>query len=441
MGGIFMMRKLIPVELIVIVLFTFLGFYQVDVDKEYAQGFYNNVGELNNYINPVEKSRLYELYKEISIIEEQRLEDGIDDRSQREERLKLEFNEKLNKLTKKYKDRILMENNMEEVEKVDALENDYEENSYEEKGTLNEQYREKVISDLKDYVSKDDYESIVSMKERFEDGEDFDFQCDMKDILKKYTDLDSNMIINQIIQPSELKGIFKINEDFSISYKQIKALTPEKPSEEVIKEANEVWKKVNEILPKSQMKHFEDFILFSDGQYDTLAYVNIVEDNSSKYDLGIDYKDVESERDDFDITVIHEFGHVLTTNGEEVEYTEKVDPNHYYEDGYLSAKENSYLNEFYIRYWAYIYEDLLMAERWENSEEAKNYFYLRHLNDFASGYCSTSPAEDIAESFALFVLEDKPSGNSLPEQKIRFFYEFNEFIEIRKEIRENLKIS
>ncbi len=436
-----MMRKLIPVELIVIVLFTFLGFYQVDVDKEYAQGFYNNVGELNNYINPVEKSRLYELYKEISIIEEQRLEDGIDDRSQREERLKLEFNEKLNKLTKKYKDRILMENNMEEVEKVDALENDYEENSYEEKGTLNEQYREKVISDLKDYVSKDDYESIVSMKERFEDGEDFDFQCDMKDILKKYTDLDSNMIINQIIQPSELKGIFKINEDFSISYKQIKALTPEKPSEEVIKEANEVWKKVNEILPKSQMKHFEDFILFSDGQYDTLAYVNIVEDNSSKYDLGIDYKDVESERDDFDITVIHEFGHVLTTNGEEVEYTEKVDPNHYYEDGYLSAKENSYLNEFYIRYWAYIYEDLLMAERWENSEEAKNYFYLRHLNDFASGYCSTSPAEDIAESFALFVLEDKPSGNSLPEQKIRFFYEFNEFIEIRKEIRENLKIS
>lgn len=431
-----MKRKLIPFELIAIILCTFLSFYQVDVEKEYAQGFYNNVGELNNYINPVEKSRLYELYKEIFIIEEQRLADGIDERSVREERLRLEFNEKLNKLTKKYKDRLLIENSMEEVEETDDLEN-----IYEEKGTLSEQYREKVINDLKDYVSKDDYESIISMEERFEDGEDFDFQCDMKNILKKYTDLDSDMIINQIVQPSELKGVFKINEDFSISYKPIKVLTPEEPSEEVIEEANEIWKKVNEILPKSQMKYFEDFILFSDGQNDTLAYVNIVEDNSSKYDLGIDYKDVESGRDDFDVTVIHEFGHVLTTNGEEVEYIENVDPNHYYEDGYLSAKENSYLNEFYIRYWAYIYEDLLMAERLEDSEEAKNYFYLRHLNDFASGYCSTSPAEDIAESFALFVLEDKPQGNSLPEQKIRFFYEFNEFIEIRKEIRENLKIS
>ncbi|WP_346888600.1 hypothetical protein [Clostridium sp. UBA1056] len=436
-----MMRKLIPVELIAIILCTFLSFYQVDVEKEYAQGFYNNVGELNNYINPVEKSRLYELYKEIFIIEEQRLEDGISDRSVREERLKLEFNEKLNKLTKKYKDRLLMENNMEEVEEIDDLEIDDLENVYEEKGTLSEQYGEKVINDLKNYVSKDDYESIISMKERFEYGEDFDFQCDMKNILKKYTDLDSDMIINQIVQPSELKGVFKINEDFSISYKPIKVLTPEKPSDEVIEEANEIWKKVNEILPKSQMKYFEDFILFSDGQYDTLAYVNIVEDNLSKYDLGIDYKDVESGRDDFDVTVIHEFGHVLTTNGEEVEYTENVDPNYYYEDGYLSAKENSYLNEFYIRYWADIYEDLLMAERLEDSEEAKNYFYLRHLNDFASGYCSTSPVEDIAESFALFVLEDKPKGNSLPEQKIRFFYEFNEFIEIRKEIRENLKIS
>lgn len=436
-----MKRKFFLIEFIAIILCTFLSFYQVDVEKEYAQGFYNNVGELNNYINPVEKSRLYELYKEIFIIEEERLADGIGDRSEREERLKLEFNEKLNKLTKKYKDRLLMENNMEEVEEIDDLEIDDLENVYEEKGTLSEQYREKVINDLKDYVSKDDYESIISMKERFEDGQDFDFQCDMKDILKKYTDLDSDMIINQIVQPSELKGVFKINEDFSISYKPIKVLTPEKPSEEVIEEANEIWKKVNEILPKSQMKYFEDFILFSDGQYDTLAYVNIVEDNSSKYDLGIDYKDVESGRDDFDVTVIHEFGHVLTTNGEEVEYTENVDPNHYYEDGYLSAKENSYLNEFYIRYWEYIYEDLLMAESLEDSEEAKIYFYLRHLNDFASEYCSTSPAEDIAESFALFVLEDKPQGNSLPEQKIRFFYEFNEFIEIRKEIRENLKIS
>jgi hypothetical protein len=433
-----MKKLLIPVDFIAIILFSFLSFFQVNVEKDYAQGFSNNLGELTNYINPREKTKLYNVYKEIAIIEGEKLADGIGTRSEREENLKIEFNHRLNRLTKKYGKRLLRENEIEVIYDVNEIKE--LENANEEKEILREQYREKIINDLKDHVSEGDYESIVDMEERFKEGEDFDFEYDMDNILKKYSDLDSSMIIYQIVEPSEIKGVFKINEDLSITYRPIKVLTPEEPSEEVIKEANEIWNKVKEVLPESEMKCFENFTIFSDGEYDTLAYVRIMENDLFKYDLSIDYEDAKSEDNELTATVIHEFGHVLTTNGEELEYTEKVDPNYYYEEGYFLAKENSYLNEFYKRYWSDIYEDSLIAERVEEPEEARSYFYMRHLNHFATEYCSTSPAEDIAESFALFVLEDKPKGNTIPEQKKRFFYEFDEFIKVREEIREKLKL-
>ncbi|WP_346936739.1 hypothetical protein [Clostridium sp.] len=432
-----MKKLLIPVDIVAVILFSFLSFYQVRVEKDYAQGFSNNLGELANYINPVEKKKLYELYEEIHTIEKQKLEDGISDRSEREEHLKLQFNKRLDKLTEKYIRRLLSEN---EIELIDDSMDEIKAVEDEEKEALNNQYSEKIINDLKDYISSDDYENIIDLVERFKAGEDFDFECDIGNIFNKYNELDSQMIIGQIIQPEEIKGVFKVNEDLSISYQPIKLLTPEKPSEEVIKEANAIWSKIKEILPEDEMKHFEEFTIFSDGEYDTLAYVEVMEDDLLKYNLSIDYKDVKDEDNEFRVTVIHEFGHVLTTNGEEVEYTERVDPNYYYEEGYLLAKENSYLNEFYNRYWADIYENLIMTDMSEEPEEAKSCFYMRHLNDFANQYCSTSPAEDIAESFALFVLEDKPKGNTLPEQKIRFFYEFDEFVKVRKDIREKLKL-
>lgn len=433
-----MKKLLIPVDLIAIILFSFLSFFQVNVEKDYAQGFSNNLGELTNYINPREKTKLYNVYKEIAIIEGEKLADGIGTRSEREENLKFEFNDRLNRLTKKYGKRLLRKNEIDVIYEVNEIKE--LENANEEKEILREQYREKIINDLKGHVSEGDYESIVAMEERFEEDEDFDFEYDIENILNKYPDLDSQMIIYQIVEPSEIKGVFKINEDLSITYRPIKVLTPEEPSEEVIKEANEIWNKVKEVLPESEMKCFENFTIFSDGEYDTLAYVRIMENDLFKYDLSIDYEDAKSEDNELTATVIHEFGHVLTTNGEELEYTEKVDPNYYYEEGYFLAKENSYLNEFYKRYWSDIYEDSLIAERLEEPEEARSYFYMRHLNDFATEYCSTSPAEDIAESFALFVLEDKPKGNTIPEQKKRFFYEFDEFIKVREEIREKLKL-
>ena len=48
------------------------------------------------------------------------------------------------------------------------------------------------------------------------------------------------------------------------------------------------------------------------------------------------------------------------------------------------------------------------------------------------------PEEDIAESFRVFVLSDQPTSDSIRDQKVRFFYDYKEFVAWREEIRNAL---
>jgi hypothetical protein len=47
----------------------------------------------------------------------------------------------------------------------------------------------------------------------------------------------------------------------------------------------------------------------------------------------------------------------------------------------------------------------------------------------------TDPDEDIAETMMMFILNDKPNGRNMAEQKILFLYEFPELMELRDEMR------
>ena len=55
-----------------------------------------------------------------------------------------------------------------------------------------------------------------------------------------------------------------------------------------------------------------------------------------------------------------------------------------------------------------------------------------------TGYAATNPSEDIAESFAFFILNDKAEGESLPAQKQNFFYAYPELVSFREEARSRL---
>ncbi len=61
-------------------------------------------------------------------------------------------------------------------------------------------------------------------------------------------------------------------------------------------------------------------------------------------------------------------------------------------------------------------------------------FYLSREDDFVSDYAATSPEEDIAESFATFVLKPKPTGDTLADEKVAFFYDYPELVKLRGEM-------
>ena len=61
-------------------------------------------------------------------------------------------------------------------------------------------------------------------------------------------------------------------------------------------------------------------------------------------------------------------------------------------------------------------------------------FYKTYEDQFVSDYAPTSPMEDIAESWAFFVLSPKPELSSIANEKILFFYEYPELVELRTKI-------
>jgi hypothetical protein len=145
----------------------------------------------------------------------------------------------------------------------------------------------------------------------------------------------------------------------------------------------------------------------------------------------------------------------LTLNNSQI----PSDENFYYYDGkqeeFLQCKQyatpggcslpESYINLFYQEFWKDSYH-----EWWELEQEAQNAetsdeyfqvmdrFYENHQDWFVNSYAATDLEEDMAEGFAYFVLHPRPSGNTIHEQKINFYYEFPELVDYRQQMIEGL---
>jgi hypothetical protein len=65
--------------------------------------------------------------------------------------------------------------------------------------------------------------------------------------------------------------------------------------------------------------------------------------------------------------------------------------------------------------------------------------YARTPKHFVTEYAASSPEEDIAESFAVFILNKKSDAPStVAEQKTAYFYQFPELVTLRDGIRKGL---
>ena len=203
-------------------------------------------------------------------------------------------------------------------------------------------------------------------------------------------------------------------------------------SEEALYE--KMWTQAASLIPDDYESLIIKFEITTDGTDGSVAYIYNEDDSLLTWTFGLDPVDSVNRkgnfRSDFDETVIHEFAHLLTLSYDQMDASAR---NTYVaEEGRL--KVDSYLNMFYQTFWT----DIIDEHKQNVDEESEDYiydFYLDHPNMFVNDYAATNPEEDIAESFTTFILNDRPTGNQISDQKLLFFYQFSKLVEMREEIR------
>jgi hypothetical protein len=205
-----------------------------------------------------------------------------------------------------------------------------------------------------------------------------------------------------------------------------------------------VWDLTMALLPEEDLRWITQYLVFTDGTDNDLAYVIYDDDlGRSAWTLGVDLVDA-SDPETLTGTLIHEFAHMITLNTDQIaegsEYgweqgTDDCETFYYY---YGCTYEDSYVNQFYLAFWQDIFPDWKeivgdpSADLEEYDEDAVTEFYNLYSDQFIDDYAPTEIGEDIAESFESFVVQPMPTGDTIPEQKILFFYQFPELVELRQ---------
>lgn len=226
----------------------------------------------------------------------------------------------------------------------------------------------------------------------------------------------------------------------------------------------EIWDTVTNLIPSRWRENVSQFVIFTDGSDNAIAAVYRDINNLDKFALTVDINDIyddegELNSDLLEYALIHELGHLVTLDISQVTVTENIYnletdeaiiklrdtaallcQNYYTFDG--CTEEDSYINQFVYGFWTSDQFDELDEIYAENPSEDWEQlimdFYTKYEDYFVSTYSATHPDEDIAESFAYFILHEEPNLADIKDEKILFFYDFSELVELREDIRENL---
>ena len=197
----------------------------------------------------------------------------------------------------------------------------------------------------------------------------------------------------------------------------------------------ELWDLVKKVMPASYRTKMSEFLIYNGDVSGSAGFVFETASDLSKWRMGIaiNYADDQQE---LTYTVIHEFGHILTLNNDQVNASISQNSCSTYFTGEGCSKTASYINKLQSQYWVDIWSEFQTAQ---NSQTGMQQFYNANSNRFVTQYAATNPGEDIAEVFATFITRNGGvNGNSIAEQKIQLMYNHSELVSLRNYIRGNL---
>ncbi|MCE7993186.1 MAG: hypothetical protein HEP71_14465 [Roseivirga sp.] len=200
----------------------------------------------------------------------------------------------------------------------------------------------------------------------------------------------------------------------------------------------EFWSFFTGLIPSDMWPQITKLTLYADDEDGTAAYVAPINENDlSKWEMGWNLAYVwdsnqELVKGETAFTAIHEFAHVLTLNAGQVNVSASACSSFHTGEG--CSNNNSYINAFFQQFWTDIYDE----NKAITNDDGYLAFYQKYKNRFVSEYAATNPGEDIAETFAVFVVNNLPSGNSVADQKLNSLSEQEALVNMRQRIRENI---
>lgn len=321
--------------------------------------------------------------------------------------------------------------------------------------------------DIEYWWYEDEYYSYYELPEDCFEDEYYDYEDQLcyldeeyydDDLLTLFFDLVDDVLV--VLEDSDFEDFDELGEDALVTY-QIDGNLITKPDEADVSgdllahqentEAHQkIWVYYANLITAEQRKDLTQFIIFTDGPDEVMAAVEQDYNDPEKWVLAVDIVDAENPQE-LTYTLVHEFGHLLTLNAELIDpdedifenpddeelYDEAVAACPQYFPGEGCSQPNSYINLFFQRFWVDIYDEWDEINYIEDDNEyydALDDFYWDYQDQFVTDYAATNPGEDIAESWTHFVLQPQPGGDTVSEQKVLFFYEFPELVELRDQI-------
>ncbi len=261
---------------------------------------------------------------------------------------------------------------------------------------------------------------------------DDDFDPNYADDGQTSIDNDQNSNDNQAEEGS--LALYQVNGDEITKIKDYSVASNLQSFQEDYAKHLKMWDFVTRLLPLEDRKKITEFEVFH-GNGELLGYVTPVDPSDLskwRFALAIDAADQIEDinfKDLFTYVAIHEYGHVVTLNNNQIDVSDNNCGSNYF-TGEGCSRSNSYINRLYNLGWADIYQEL--------DDENPYVLYDKYKDRFVSDYAATNPGEDVAEVFSFFVTTEKaPTGNSIADQKIRLLYEYPELVELRSRIRTN----
>ncbi|CAM4240890.1 hypothetical protein [Lacicoccus alkaliphilus] len=181
------------------------------------------------------------------------------------------------------------------------------------------------------------------------------------------------------------------------------------------------------LFPEEYTDQIDIFRLFSDGEGNTLAYVEISEDETV---LAMDFRDNAHKAARYR-THVHEFAHLYSLPPED--FTDECAA----DTAMDCLKEDTLMHDYTVRFWSH-YGAGWLENRYKSQAE-RDAFFANNITDFYVPYQAVNPKEDYAVTFTMFVTRAIPAeSGQLQDIKVRSMYEDPEHVKLRADILRNL---